>query len=133
MFFLLKSVIVHTGEATNQGHYTLSFIDEHGAWLECDDTHTRKTNLPKKGYIFFYERDVALPFQSTLSNIVFSNNNEDLRHINKHTEDKLYQCNSCVKSFLTHNELINHTKTHTGGKSYQCSFVKKLFLINRIC
>ena len=51
--FFPKSVIVHTGEATNQGHYTLSFIDEHGAWLECDDTHIRKTNLPKKGYFFF--------------------------------------------------------------------------------
>ena len=37
----------------------------------------------------------------------------------RHTEEKPYQCNICIKSITLNHDLVIHMNTHTGGKPYQ--------------
>ena len=42
----------------------------------------------------------------------------------RHTEEKPYQCNICVKSITSNCDLVIHVNTHSGGKPYQMQTLK---------
>ncbi|CAL4144062.1 unnamed protein product [Meganyctiphanes norvegica] len=54
--YILKSVIVHYGKISNEGHYIVAFKDANGDWLNCTNNLIRKSDIPMTGYIFLYER-----------------------------------------------------------------------------
>ena len=84
--YFLKSVIVHTGDTTNHGHYTALCIQENGIWIECDDSNIRESYLPMQGYIFLYEKSIAITYTKTKSSSKILKTYEDKTQQNKHMD-----------------------------------------------
>ena len=62
--------------------------------------------------------------------MAFSYNSHLIKHIWKHTGEKLYKCSECDKAFSYNSHLIRHIQTHTGEKLYKCSECNKSFSNN---
>ena len=112
--FILKSIITHIGEATNEGHYTTSFIDGSGAYIKCDDTKVTKADPPMNGYIFFYEKEPQMECQSII----------------KETGNNMHKCRICAMHFPSRQRFMHHLRTHIGKNAYQCSYCEKAFTSN---
>ena len=57
--YSLKSIIERYGETPFVGHYTVSIIDEQGAWVKCNDSEILyNTESPKNGYMYLYEKSI---------------------------------------------------------------------------
>ncbi|KAL0861726.1 hypothetical protein ABMA27_009205 [Loxostege sticticalis] len=51
-------------------------------------------------------------------------------HMNKHTQSKMYTCDTCGRSFTTSTVLKQHMVVHTGERKYVCSLCGKRFTQN---
>ncbi|XP_008300661.1 oocyte zinc finger protein XlCOF19-like, partial [Stegastes partitus] len=49
------------------------------------------------------------------------------KHYSSHTDEKLFACKSCEKSFSEKAQLKIHMRTHTGEKPYVCNTCGKRF------
>ena len=50
-------------------------------------------------------------------------------HMKRHTNERPYQCDVCMKGFIQKSNYNNHMKNnHNGAKKYKCSICKKSFL-----
>merc|ERR1712079_601450 len=77
--YSLNAVITHYGRHAQEGHY-VSTLHRNGHWIDCNDEAVKLTNdVPKMGYLFFYDRvdnaPLALPSVS-ISQSQLSKNNE---------------------------------------------------------
>lgn len=48
-------------------------------------------------------------------------------HLRGHTQEKLYQCKQCDKSFVDISTLKKHQRIHSGEKPFQCHICNKKF------
>ncbi|CAG9792829.1 unnamed protein product [Diatraea saccharalis] len=48
-------------------------------------------------------------------------------HLNQHTRQKLFTCDTCGRSFTTKNILRNHIASHTGERNHVCNICGKRF------
>ncbi|KAK7912658.1 hypothetical protein WMY93_012869 [Mugilogobius chulae] len=51
-------------------------------------------------------------------------------HYLTHSEERIYSCNICAKSFKFSSGLRTHKRTHTGEKPYMCDVCGKCFILN---
>ena len=58
------------------------------------------------------------------SNLMSHNKSQ---HLKNHTEEKLFQCDSCDKRWTTSSKLTEHKRIHTGEKPFQCTHCDKRF------
>ncbi|CAL4110351.1 unnamed protein product [Meganyctiphanes norvegica] len=66
--------------------------------------------------IVIYDEPIAFPWESHL-----------VKHELTHTEEKLYQCSICDKTFSQNCLLIKHEIVHLKEKPYKCSPCDKTF------
>ncbi|KAI4471513.1 hypothetical protein MML48_1g19925 [Holotrichia oblita] len=76
-----------------------------------------------------HEEDFAKtkPYQCELCGQRFSCKFYLMKHIRRHTGEKLLKCNFCEKTFLREGDLLRHERTHTGEKPYRCELCDKCF------
>ena len=98
--YFLKSVVEHEGDDTEQGHYTVSCIQENGTWIKCNDLNISQSQIPMKGYIFFYEKSLADQYVNTTAN--------NTAPVTSHSNDIIYNCTLCDSSFTLKQEFENH-------------------------
>ena len=128
--YILRSVIVHSGDRKDSGHYTASCIKGNGTWIECDDLNIRSSRLPLNGYIFLYEKSIAITYAKTRSTSNLSKTDNDLTQLNRHTRDRNNCCQFCNMTFCKNTELTTHLKTHSVENTYQCFICKQMFATN---
>ena len=59
--------------------------------------------------------------------MAFTDNSNLKRHIEVHTDNKLYQCSACDKEYSDNESLKGHACIHTGEMSYKCNQCDKAF------
>ncbi|CAL4064970.1 unnamed protein product, partial [Meganyctiphanes norvegica] len=64
----------------------------------------------------------AKPFQCSLCEKSYSQNDQLMIHMKIHSGEKPYSCRHCGNTFAKNCDLITHLKTHTGEEPYQCSY-----------
>ena len=130
--YSLRSIIGHYGQTPYQGHYTVSLLDNHGTWIECNDTEINKIDTPKEGYIYLYEKStenlsLKKAYQCIPCDQPFSKSIDHINHVNAHT-GRAYQCSICDQAFSSNFNLIRHIATHSAHKQIKCNQCNKMFL-----
>ncbi|CAL4144063.1 unnamed protein product [Meganyctiphanes norvegica] len=112
--YIIKSVIVHCGKVSNEGHYIVAFKDANGDWLKCTNHFIKKSDPPMNGYIFLYERASICAIKSTIIKPIISEtkdtifrNQQNIHMLDKPINEsaKVNRTVKCAKDSSPLNEL----------------------------
>ena len=67
------------------------------------------------------------PFECEVCGVKFTLKNNLAKHMNRHTQKKIWKCEHCKKTFLQRDQLIAHLIVHKGDKPFPCEVCGKAF------
>ena len=67
------------------------------------------------------------PFECEVCGVKFTLKNNLNKHMNRHTQKKIWKCEHCKKPFLQRDQLIAHLIVHKGERPFPCEVCGKAF------